>query len=307
LEALVVMTVWAIVNPISGRRKLSRLLEQLGPALAGHGYALEIMHTQNPGDAEILAGEAGAKVRAVLAVGGDGTVREVAAGLTGSKVPMVVVPAGTENIVAKHFGYRADAAGVTETIVTGHEAPCDVGLINGMKMLIVAGVGFDAAVVHRLAVRRTGHISYLTYVEPIWHTFWYHRFPQVRVEVDGQDVFEGAGMVFVGLLPRYSIGLRLIPNARCDDGLLDVCVFSCRSRAQLLRHAVRASVGRHMHSAGVLHYQGRRVLVSTKDKIVPVQVDGDPAGTLPIDCSVVDSGLRLLLPPPARGARPVDG
>ena len=95
-------------------------------------------------------------------------------------------------------------------ILRGTAVRHDVGVLNGRDFMIVCGIGFDARVVERLAAVRRGHIGYRHYVGPLWHTFRHHEFPPLNVEADGQPLFEGRGMVFVGIQPRYSLGLRLL-------------------------------------------------------------------------------------------------
>jgi diacylglycerol kinase (ATP) len=297
------MLVRAIVNPIAGRRANHDRLPRLAAALRAHGGELEVFPTRGPGDATRLAAETPADARAVLVRGGDGTVREAIDGLVGRPVPLIVLPAGTENIVARHFGFTNSVDAVVRTILHGQPTPQDVGVINGKPFFIVVGVGFDAEIVHQLAQSRRGHISYLTYVRPIWQTFWRHRFPPVRVYVDDRQVFEGPALAFVGNLPRYAIGLRLLAQARSDDGLLDVCILPCAGRATLLGHALRTLGRAHVGHAGVQYYQTRSVRIEAAGPSeVPVEIDGDPGGHLPIDCSILPSAVQLLLPPPESAA-----
>ena len=170
-------------------------------------------------------------------------------------------------------------------------------------LAMVAGAGFDASVVHRMAACRRGHISYLDYFWPLWRTFWEYRFPPIRVRADGAEVFAGRGLPFVANIPRYAWGLPICKHARLDDGLLDVCVFDCAWQGRLLSHAVVTSMGRHLGRRGV-HYRQARVIEIDAGAPLPLQIDGDPAGTTPIRFEVRPAKALILLPPrPTRGGR----
>jgi len=237
-------------------------------------------------------------VRAVIAVGGDGTVHEVADGLAGSLLPLIVWPTGTENLFAKSFGFRAEAKSTLACLREGHQTSIDLGQANGRSFLIMAGMGFDAEVVHRLVSMRTGHITHLTYSAPLWRTFWEHRFPHFRVYDEQTLLWRGQGMVFVGNMPRYSLGLRVIRDAICDDGLLDLCIFPCRGRLEFVGHSLRTLARRHVEHGGVLYRRLRSIHIES-DERVPVQLDGEAAGWLPLDMTVRPRALRVLVPPGA--------
>ena len=75
-----------------------------------------------------------------------------------------------------------------------------------------------------------GHIDHFDYFWPIWRTFWEYKFRPMCVEVDGEEIFDGPGLVFVGNISRYAIGLQILHYADFGDGLLDVCVYKCASQ-----------------------------------------------------------------------------
>ena len=292
------MVVTAIVNPIAGagrRRVETRALwRRLGEA----GFRVEIRPTAGPGDARRLAVEAARSAEAVIVVGGDGTVRDVADGLVGSGVPLIVWPTGTENLVAKAFGFRPDPDTVSACLTAGRTRTVDVGRAYGKTFLVVAGVGFDAAVVQRLTRRRQGHITHLSYVEPICRTFCEHRFPRLEVEIDGEPTWEGRGMAFVGNLARYSLGLRIASEAIPADGMLDLVLFDCRGKLDLIRHALRTVLQRHIAHPRVRYLRFQRLRITSPDD-APVELDGDNGGTLPLGVSVVPRALCLRVPPDA--------
>jgi YegS/Rv2252/BmrU family lipid kinase len=293
-----------ILNPVSGARQQRAALSKLQRRLRAVGVETEIRPTEAAGQARCLAAEAAKEADAVLAAGGDGTIREVCEGLVGTNVPLLVWPHGTENLVAKSLGFRAKADLIVSALQRGRCVDLDVGVANGRVFLVLSGCAFDAECTIRLARLRTGHITHLSYFWPIWRTFWEHKFPYLDITIDGNRFFEGHGMVFVGNMARYSIGLPVVRDARPDDGLLDVIVFPTRSRLKLLAHSIRAIFAAHIGRGGVAYQRGRSIRIDSPTPAA-VQLDGDPAGTLPVDFEVRPKALRVMLPaiPPPKRTR----
>lgn len=284
-----------VVNPVSGTSKADPLVAALLARLKRAGRAAVVYRTGQPDEARRLLAERAPPGRIVAAVGGDGTVREVVSGLLDRPRAVLVVPTGTENILAKELGLSADVELLWRTLLAGRARPMDVGLANGRVFLIVAGVGFDAQVVDRLVQTRLGHISRMSYFWPIWRTFWQYRFEPIRVEADGQLVCDEPALVFIGNLARYSVGLRILRQARPDDGRLDLCIYRCRWQWPLLRHAWRTMLGCHVGRPDVIYRQCTTIRVSGPSGLT-LQTDGDPAGSLPAEFSILPRRALFLVP-----------
>lgn len=294
----------AIVNPISGRRDVTHVVSDIRRRLAARGAELVVQATNGPLHARELARAVPTGTQAILVVGGDGTVNEVLEGLD-RLIPMAILPTGTENLLAKYLRMPRRPAAVAEMLLFGEGRAQDLGRVNGRGFHSVVGVGFDAECVERLAAVRRGHIGYGSYVVPILRTFVEHRFPRIRVELDGAALFEGHGFAIAGLIPRYAAGLRVLPFADPSDGLLDVICFECSTRRRLLRHAISVVLRRHLRGGGAndvratkgVHF-GRAARVSiTSPEPVRVEIDGDPGGSVPIELDV-RSGAAIFLGPP---------
>jgi diacylglycerol kinase family enzyme len=231
----------------------------------------------------------------VVVWGGDGTVHEVASGLAGTSVPILACPVGTENLLAKELHIPSEPQRIVQVLQTGQVVGCDVGTVNGHNFLLIIGVGFDGEVVRRLTAVRTGHISHLSYFWPIWRTFWEHDFPRMRIVADGQEIFDNFGLAFVGNISRYAVGLRICRDARYDDGLLDLVVFSCRQQTALVLHAAWTLLRRHPLKGDVLYHRVRHVRIET-DRPVPSEADGDIGPPTPLDIAVAPQGIKLVIP-----------
>lgn len=286
----------AILNPTSGRRDMRRVVEAVAAQVERLGGRLDIRLTERAGHATGIAEELADRAEAVLVAGGDGTIAEVLNGLRGRHVPLAIIPTGTENLLARELNMPRDPKRMAGLLSCGRAVIRDLAEANGRLFASTLGVGFDAECVRRLSRVRRGHISYLTYALPILSTFLFHRFPRLRVEVDGVEAFDDRGFVVMGVISRYAAGLRIAARARHDDGLCDVIAFPCRTRRRLIMHAARALARRHIKGAGVVYRQFRSARI-TGESGTPIQIDGDAAGELPVSVETRPSSVCYLVEP----------
>ncbi len=296
--------VMCIVNPKSGASSRKFACRYFHRYLESQGHRVRVQVTTSLEHAcELATGAAGDPDCAlVVAAGGDGTLREVAHGLEGGDTPLLVAPCGTENLLANELGFDWRLETLIKAFEGGVLRPLDLGTANGKCFASVAGFGFDAAVVDRVNQRRTGHISHFAYVQPLWRTFWSHRFEPMTVVVDGEEVFADRGMVFVGNISRYAIGLQLLHYADFSDGLLDVCIYKCGGRIHLVKHSILTVLKQHADCRDVIYRQGKRITVRSESPAVKAEIDGDPGPSLPIDIEVVPGAVQCLVPPDAKPA-----
>jgi YegS/Rv2252/BmrU family lipid kinase len=296
-----------IFNPTAGpRAELRRDLERVISYLEERGWHVTMRETRKSGDATELARAAvAAHCKAVLVAGGDGTIHEVVNGLVGSETAMGVLPAGTGNVWAKEIGLptltltqpdRLLAA--ARMLVDGEVRWVDVGRAGDHYFLNCAGVGFDSTVVTQIEprTRTTKQLGLLAYLSA---GIWVARdFGGVRstIVIDGHTVRTKMILVFVSNI-RYQGGLfNLTPEARVDDGLLDVRVFRGLGPSWVMRHIAGVFTHRHLRDPAVSHYQGQRVAIYTEEPF-PVQLDGEPVGIMtPVSLEVVPRSLRVLVP-----------
>jgi diacylglycerol kinase (ATP) len=284
-----------IVNPISGQGQNSSFIPELVRHLGLRGFSSKVEPTQHAGHAKELACAVPDDAHCVVSIGGDGTHREVLSGLVGRQVPLCVVPAGTENILAKTFRVLSTLKDILRRVQAGRVVAVDVGLANERPFVMFSGIGFDAAVTKAVHENRTGRIIRDAYYGPIMRLLWQYRWPAISVTVDGRPIADDAGMVLVGNTPLYADGLRLAAKAVADDGMLDVAAFRVRSRWQLPELLMAVRLGRHMNHPRMAYAQGKRIEVACGSESAPVQVDGDAIMTTPVTYTIVPKALRLLV------------
>jgi diacylglycerol kinase family enzyme len=296
-----------VANAYSGLGRGRRRLHALLDALHRRGLAARVAWTPEERHSLTRAARSESGCIGVVAVGGDGTVSALVN--EGLKVPLAVLPTGTENLFARHFGFRGTASAVADTLLARRGRRVDLGRANGRLFALMAGFGFDADIVtrhHRARVSRKGSMRSThrgAYVEPILRASLNYRFPRLTVEVDntGHPETLTGTTVFLFNLPRYALGLPFAPDARDDDGLLDLVVFDKPGPFHALRYLWLVFRGLHLRRRGVTHRKVRRVNVSASET-VPVQLDGDPAGPMSPGpengwtVEVVPGGLEVMVP-----------
>jgi diacylglycerol kinase family enzyme len=297
-------------NPIAGRGRGGTLARRLLTRLRAERYDV-ILHTERPEtfDRRLLD----PPPRAAIVIGGDGTLRAVAEHLflglntpdemQGSEVPLLIIPLGTANLMVRHLGIRWDDPqledDVSDAITRRRVIRLDTARANGRLFLLMAGIGFDAHVVHELDRTRRGPLmGYVSYALPAALAVQGYTYPPISVTVDSRVVFPAKPAVaFVGNVAEYGTGFPLLPQARPDDGLLDVCVLPCRSKLDLVRLFMDAVVGEHMMTEGAVYTKGRHIRIETPgSEPVPVQVDGDSAGYTPVQIDLLPLRVPFLIP-----------
>ncbi|HET6204429.1 MAG TPA: diacylglycerol kinase family protein [Planctomycetota bacterium] len=289
------MKVTLIVNPISGRGRGGEAARRLREGLEARGAAVETLLTRSKGEARALAAGLNGETSLVVGIGGDGTLNEIANGLGDRPVPLGVVPTGTSNVLAMDLGLPRRVEEAIPALLAGRTRAIDVARVNGRLAILFVGVGFDAMVLERLERRRRGAITKWTYLPAIARALARYRGPDLRVDVDGER-FEGIALALVSNVGRYGGPFfRLDPTREVNDGLFECYLFRGRSRAALVRHGLRAMARRLRPGRSLAVRRARRVRIES-DASVPYQVDGDLAGTTPVEIEVLPRALRLVIP-----------
>ena len=287
----------AVFNPHSGGGAFRRDLPLILDSLRGLGYEVDERETQAVGDAIRLANQAvelGYDV--VCAIGGDGTVNETLNGLSGTEVPLAIIPTGTVNVLAMELGIPFDPPDAVRLLENGNVSWIDLGLAGDRHFGLMAGVGMDAAVVASLnptmkkafkeaAFAVQGFANYLTKDEPL-----------IRVTTAERTV-EGYFAVF-GNSSNYGGGFGITPLADMRDGLLDVCVLKDKSFVSTIWYWTAALINAHIKHPKVEYFRTEHAEIATVEagKEVLVQTDGEMAGRLPLTCEVVPRALRVIVP-----------
>lgn len=233
------------------------------------------------------------RLRCIVAAGGDGTVGDVLNRFPGC--PLTILPLGTENLLARYLGIPRCGRSVGEMIAAGHVRTVDLAAAGEQRFSLMASVGFDADVVHRLDAIRTGHVRRASYLKPIWDSLRSYQYPDLRIRLDDDSQTYAAKLVMVVNINAYALGIQPAKSARDNDGSLQVLLFERGSTFQMLRYFYKVMRGTHETLADIRTLRASRIHVES-DVAVPVQIDGDPAGMTPVDIRVLPAAARIIAP-----------
>ena len=292
-----------IVNPKSGSSADIGEICHLRDELLNRGCFVRLNLTNSLSHAAELADQARRSdcCDVLVVAGGDGTISAMAGAMAGSEIPTLIMPSGTENLMARELGLDGQLKTALNALDNGHIIPLDLLMANGRYFASILGCGFDAQIIRRINQFRTGHITPTQYIWPICRTFWEYRFEPIRVVADGEVLCDEPALVFVSNITHYSIGLKLLPDADCSDGLLDLCIYVCRTKRQLLSHAFMTAVNRSHVSRNAIRRKCHHIDISSSSPDMPVQIDGDPGPPLPLAIDIVPAATKMIVPPTPNG------
>jgi diacylglycerol kinase (ATP) len=288
-----------IINPISGagrKRDAARLrAEQAAALIEQRRLNAEVFVTERPGHARELA-HAGRRrgVTLFVAWGGDGTVNEVGSALAGSDASLAIVPSGSGNGLARELAIPLDPASAFQVVFEGHPRLIDAGELDGHLFFNVAGIGIDARIAHRFAdggLRRRGFVRYLELAAREVASFVPDEY---SMTVDGHDTRVRPLLIALANSRQYGNGALIAPEARLDDGRLDVVVVDYRPAWRVLMQAPRLFSGALARVPGVSMTQACNVAISSNAAVI-YHTDGEPhTGGKSISSSVRPGALWVV-------------
>jgi diacylglycerol kinase (ATP) len=290
-----------IVNPISGtggRPELARRrIAEAEAALAARGADGRVLATERPGHGAQLTRDAledGASL--VIAWGGDGTINEVASQLAFRDVSFGVIPSGSGNGLARELKIPCHVAQAFATAFAASERVIDAGEIEGRLFFNVAGVGLDARVAHEFAGTGLERRGFSRYVEIATRHLWSFQAGQYRIVADGVATDTRALIIAVANGRQYGNGAVIAPDARIDDGRLDVVVVGERSALRALTQMPMLFSGRIGRVPGITMIPAHDVVITSPDPMI-YHADGEPCvGGTSLHLRIRPRALRVRVP-----------
>lgn len=286
----------AIINPKSGTSSKSNIPALLATAFGDTDIELFITYTREAGHATLLAEEAARLgYDRVIAVGGDGTVNEVARGLIGSETALAIVPTGSGNGLARALGLPMDSARSVEIAASGSIESIDCCSANGNPFFCTCGMGFDAEV--SAAFAEAPFRGFLSYAKTAVEHYIRYRPSEYRVEIEGREpITSEAFVVAAANASQYGNNAHIAPNADMQDGLVDIVILKpfkvyelAQITLQLFSKGLESNV--HQHS-----YQTSRAVLIREEPGV-VHLDGEPM-EMPerIEIEVLPGAIKVVRP-----------
>ena len=285
-----------IFNPSAGARRRARLHAALD-LLYGLGVQFQLMETTARGDAEKFARMAAGENGIVVAVGGDGTIAEVAAGLAGTQAMLGILPLGTANVFALEMSVPLNPREAARALLMGRSTSVYPGILKrgclkDRLFIQMVGVGLDSIVVHHLPLGLKRVFGKGAYVLQTLRDLTSYPFRSFKVQVDGNEV-EAAGLVVTK--GRYYAGrFQIAPQADPREAHFHVVALQQTHFMDALEHAAALGLGRLPYLSSISLQRGYDIQVFGAD--LPVQADGDDAGSLPIHIVPFTLPLRVLVP-----------
>lgn len=304
----------AIVNLLSGSRRCGRDWEHIARILYAHGIDFDTVFTGYRFHAIELAKRAIVEdgYRNLIAIGGDGTIHEVANGILlqqevpSTEVRLGVIPVGTGNDWIRSYGIPREYEKAVEVIATGKEFVQDVakgtyinrkGEPESRYCVNISGAGLDAAVNLKVCqMKDKGKNGKLAYMSQLAKSVLSYRSCKMCVRVDG--VNEAKGLIMstsAGIGQFNGSGMWQLPNSVADDGLLDVTVIETMSIPRILTVVGRLFDGKIYSVKRVHNYKGRTVEFLA-DEVREVEIDGEALGTTPATFTIEDKRLKIIVP-----------
>jgi diacylglycerol kinase family enzyme len=288
---------FVISNPGAGLSRSSliddtlRALQRAG-AVPSHTRPASIAATRLAAQQAAASGS----YEAIVAAGGDGTIRHVAAALIDGSVPLGIIPVGTGNVLAHEIGLKPTADAVARTLLQGTTIEVACASANGEPFLLMAGAGFDARVLTDLDQRTKSLVGKLAYAAPLLGGL-FRPLDTLSVAVDGQTC--QANWVVIANSCHYGGGFVLTERTGIHQRGLVAILFKARTRTALAGMLTSLARGRlEEHAArGHVEILPCSQATITSDTPVPVQIDGDVVGSTPLTIDAGSSHVRLIVPP----------
>ena len=297
-----------VINPLSGNGKGASVWAQVRSVLIDKGIEHVYAVSTQPGETAALAARLVGQhsLSSLIAVGGDGTVHEVACGLWGGQpqgpeCSLGLIPAGTGNDFAKAHGIPLEPEEALAFILSGiqHRALDLLRLPNRVAVNSI-GAGFDGMVAKlanesriKKLLNRVG-LGKLSYFFTMLRVLWTYQPCQAELIVDGHAyTLPHTWLIAATNIPFYGGSMQICPHAIPHDGVVDVMVIRSRGRLKLLPIMFSVYAGKHTNHPAVSFYQGKRIEIRSALPLA-VQADGEPAGHTPVSLEVVPLAYRLI-------------
>jgi len=293
-----------ITNPAAARTR-PESVEVVARVLRSAGWEVRVLATGGSGDARRLAEEAVRDAYDVVGVfGGDGTTMQAAAALVGSQTALGVLPGGTGNLLAGNLRIPLDPGRAAKALLAGVRRPFDLGRVeraDGIHYFAVAaGAGVDAQVMAETASAQKRKWGMGAYIATTLRLLPEIRSKLYQITVDGREYEMRASLLLVAncaeVIPPF---VKFRQGTAPDDGLFDVVAIRADTLGESVRalwQFIRESDRTHPKGSLVGHARGKVVTIAT-DPILPMQLDGDLAGTTPFTAEIIPGAIQVLAPP----------
>lgn len=240
------------------------------------------------------------KVKALVVVGGDGTIQSIANEMTTCSIPLGIIPAGSGNDFARGLHIPLNPKKALEYLLTGTIKKIDIARIGNKCCVTVVGIGVDGKVAQ--TINQSWYkkwfnlikLGKLSYVFSFAHVLLHYKPINVYVKVDGVErFFSNVWLIAIANFPNYAGGMMICPGACYSDGVFHICIVQGLSRLKLVRIFPKVFSGKHIHHPAIVTLQGKRVEVFADSPMV-AHGDGEMIGETPIEVAVQQEAVHVI-------------
>ncbi len=279
-------------NPNAGRITLSpRRRQKLIEAI--HAMGLEVTAVRSSPASGALRSEDLHDHDLIIAYGGDGTIHQVLEPALDLQLPVAVLPAGTANVLARELSIPRDPTRALRLLKEGTRTRIRLGKSGPNYFHLMAGVGLDSQVIDQTSSALKRRFGVGSYWLAGLRAYRHLPLEPFEIYLDGRSA--EATFAVISNSRLYGGHLQLAPDADVTEDCLDICLFTSRDRKRYVTYLLRVLTGGHVKLPDVHYVKARHISVRGKDSI-PVQMDGEIIGTLPMDFSVARRSVEVFVP-----------
>ncbi|RYZ53416.1 MAG: YegS/Rv2252/BmrU family lipid kinase [Sphingobacteriales bacterium] len=285
-----------VINPRSGVDRQKAIQQAIDDCLDHNQYSYELQFTQYARHGTALAAQAAAaNAWAVVAVGGDGSVNDVAKGLVGTPTALAIVPKGSGNGMARSLGIPLNERLAISLMNAGHSIMMDMGYANEMSFISNAGVGFDTLISKKFAASTSR--GFKAYSWLVTRHLWNYKCETWKITADGESFTESAFMITVANGRQFGYNFKIAPGASWTDGLFDLVIVKRFPKIMGGSLVWRAMNGSITKSPYVRHLQAKDIVIEHPN-LQFMQTDGDAHPTTsPVHFRMHARALKVIVAP----------
>lgn len=265
-----------ILNPKAGHGLNNSIEEKIDKVFSGHDFIIEKIYTQYSGHAtELSRNAASENYYAAVAIGGDGTVNEVAAGLINSATAVGIIPMGSGNGFSNFLKIPHDVEKALKLIKNGKQKTIDSFMVNGRFGINVSGFGFDAYVAHQFA--NAGKRGFITYIRLVMKSYFGYKEQEYEIIIDGDKLNRKAFLVEIANGAEFGNRAVIAAPALINDGWLDIVILRKNNFFNLPLTLYRIFSGGMLGQSIAEYFKAKHVIVRSKQQL-HFHIDGEAAG-----------------------------
>lgn len=289
------MNLLFIVNPTAGNGMTMEAVPQIKEYCRSNGIDYKIICTKYPGHGtEIAKKEITSGYSGIIAVGGDGTLLEVANGLFGSTVPLGVLPMGTGNDFARTANIPEDLYAALEKIKKNRITTIDVGRVGDKYFLNVASLGLDAEIAEDVQSNKHWIKGKAAYYLSVLKKFVTYRCKSVSIYIDDKKLDTKILLAAIANGKYYGGGMKVNPSGALDDGCLDLIVITPVPKYKIPFLLLKFAKGNHLQLPYVKLYKAANIRINSYTKDI-INADGEIVSTTPIEFCIIPRSLNIFI------------